>query len=177
MLMTMRDELRGGITLILLLSICCTAGAIPPLPCEFYGSVTIDSTPAAAGAMITAFINGEERGEIATITPGHYGGSGVFDQRLRVEGREEDIGRTITFTVNGNPTIQTAIFNAGESRELHLAAITTQKDLPFGPDTVYRMAVGLSPIDMQADVNKDLRVDGADGAMIQYYLLGKISEL
>ena len=63
-----------------------TAGvsAIPPLPYEFYGNVSINETPAEAGVVIIAKVNGIEVGNVTTAAAGTYGGPGTFDRRLVV---------------------------------------------------------------------------------------------
>ncbi len=81
-----------------------SAGA-PILPIEFYGPVTITGAEAPVGTIIIALSNGAERGRIVTTKAGYYGGSGTFDDRLKViieEGDEE-----ISFTINGQEAFQT----------------------------------------------------------------------
>ncbi len=73
----------------------------PIQPAEFYGTVTIDGVPAFAGTMITATIDGEQRGEYTTREVGRYGGPASTDPRLKVQLYSEDIGKTILFWVDG----------------------------------------------------------------------------
>ncbi len=42
-------------------------------PPSYYGSITVNGQPAAAGTTITAMIGGEERGSITTTKPGIFG--------------------------------------------------------------------------------------------------------
>ena len=79
-------------------------------PAEFWGSVSELGIPAPAGSLITAMVGDQERGSITTSEPGIYGGSGPFDERLRVNGTE---GEIITFWLNGRQSEQTAVFSSG----------------------------------------------------------------
>lgn len=97
-----------------------------PLPDEFRGDVTIDGTDASVGTVIVAKINGIERGNITTTEIGKYGRPGTFDERLVVQGQENEVGHTITFWINGNEASETATFSGlGESKVLDISSITT----------------------------------------------------
>ena len=80
---------RTALATLLLFSfvLICSAGA-PALPCEFYGTVTIDGSPAPAGTILSAKINDAERGRYVLEEAGTYGGPGTFDQRLKVVAEE-----------------------------------------------------------------------------------------
>ena len=56
----------------------CSVGA-PALPCEFYGTVTIDGSPAPVGTLLSAKINDAERGRYILEETSKYGGPGTFD--------------------------------------------------------------------------------------------------
>jgi len=60
------------------------SAASPQLPCEFYGTVTVMGSPAPAGTLITAYVNGTNQGSITVTEPGKFGGMGTFDERLIV---------------------------------------------------------------------------------------------
>ena len=94
--------------------------AIPPLPYEFYGTITINDTPAAAGTVIIAKINETEVGNISVDKPGFYGNSGTFDRRLVVNGDEGQIGEYITFWIGDKQATEKVKLYAGESQELNL---------------------------------------------------------
>ncbi|RQD82666.1 MAG: hypothetical protein D5R96_04135, partial [Methanocalculus sp. MSAO_Arc2] len=112
---------RGLLFFFLVVSIAGTAAAsIAILPCEISGTVTIDGEPAPVGTLIIAFIDGEERDRITIQSPGLFGGTGAFDQRLVIPGTEDDIGKTITFTINEVQTDQTVTFESGESLHVDL---------------------------------------------------------
>ncbi|NLL11694.1 MAG: hypothetical protein GX268_12575, partial [Methanomicrobiales archaeon] len=83
---------------VLLCLLMMTAGAVPPLPAEFYGKVTVDSAPASVGTALIAKINDQVRGKLALTTAGQYGGTGIFDDTLVVAATEDDLK-------SGNATI------------------------------------------------------------------------
>ncbi len=97
--------------------------AIPPLPYEFYGNVTINQTPAPSGTTIIAKVNGTEVGNITTTVAGVYGGPGTFDRRLVVNGAENQIGEYITFWIGEQQAAQKVKLYAGESQRLDLTFI------------------------------------------------------
>ncbi|GAB6285486.1 MAG: hypothetical protein STSR0009_16870 [Methanoregula sp.] len=148
-----RDRARVpvGIALIIgCLAVSClilTAQAeplLPALPCEFYGNVSINGIGAPTGTVITAFVNGDDRGTITTTHDGRYGGSARFDPRLIVTGTEDDRGLPIRFTVNGLATNETCVFNDGHSIRLDLTA-----RIP-GPNPtahfIVNRSIGLAPL-------------------------------
>ena len=102
------------------------AVAIPQLPSEFYGTITIDGAPAPAGTIISAQINGQEKGNITVVTPGKYGGSGSFEERLVVPGEDTDVNQPISFSVNGKLASQTRIYTPGAAVEQLDLTITGQ---------------------------------------------------
>jgi len=112
--------------LIIALLICLTAipalaipvtpcSAQPPMPHAFYGSVTIDGTPAANGTVVeargTGVLTGIEGNPITATEAGKYGGPGGFDPKLVVQGDITD-GTKLTFYVN-NVTAQCYDVQAG----------------------------------------------------------------
>jgi len=122
---------RGKIVMTALAAILILvhlAAAVPPLPCEYYGPVTIDGSLAPPGTVITATINGMPRGSVATTTAGVLGGLSVFDNRLVVSATERDIDALsrpiVNFTVNGVCTngLTSSAFYSGETRYIALAS-------------------------------------------------------
>ena len=101
-----------------------TASAVPLLPAEFSGSVTIDGNPAPAGTVITARIGDRDCGSL-TLAAGAYGGDTLFDERLIVSGGEDDAGETISFFIDGVRAHETAVYTPGASSRL---ALTMKKD-------------------------------------------------
>jgi hypothetical protein len=106
--------------LVFIVTLIGTVSAVPLLPAEFWGSVTIDGSPAPAGTIITARIGDRDCGSLILERVGFYGGDGIFDRRLLVSGGEGDAGEIITFTVNGKP-VGTAVYTTGTSTHLDLA--------------------------------------------------------
>jgi hypothetical protein len=99
--------------------------AVPPMPMEFYGSVFLDGAPAPVGSVITAEINGVEKGNITTTIDGFYGGPGIFDYRLKVFVKEEEYqpgALTIVFKINSWQATQTAIYEPGAAPQLDLSS-------------------------------------------------------
>jgi len=113
-----------------------TASAVPLLPAEFRGSVTIDGNPAPAGTVITARIDGRDCGSLTLETAGVYGGDATFDKRLLVCGRDDDAGKTIAFFVDGARAAGTAVYTPGTSVRLDLAVtsgVGFSADVTTGP--------------------------------------------
>ena len=106
--------------LILLFALIGAASAIPLLPAEFSGTVTIDGSPAPIGTVITARIDDRDCGSLTLTAAGTFGGTGTFDKRLLVNGEDTDAQKTITFFVDGIPA-GTAIYTSGTSADLALA--------------------------------------------------------
>lgn len=154
----MISMVRRALALVALCFFVGMVSAVPPLPVECHGSVTIDGAPAPTATEIRAVINGVVKGEYIMSTPGVYGGSGTFDQRLVVNGNEDDVGETITFTLNGVTANQTATFISGSTGEVNLSASGMVRALPG--------SVG-APCDldmngMYEDINGNGRNDFAD---------------
>jgi len=107
---------------LLLIALIGTASAVPLLPAEFWGSVMIDGSPAPAGTVITARIDGRDCGSLTLESAGFYGGYATFDKRLLVCGGDDDIGKTIAFFVDGARATGTTVYTPGTSTRLDLAA-------------------------------------------------------
>jgi|GEM_PF-1608176 hypothetical protein len=105
---------------LLLFALAGTASAIPTLPAEFSGTVTIDGSPALAGTVITALIDDRDCGMLTLTAAGVYGGEDVLDSRLIVSGEDSDAGKTITFLVDGVAAAETAVYTSGTSTQLAL---------------------------------------------------------
>lgn len=110
---------------ILLFSLITIAFAgAPALPCEFYGKVTIEGSPAPVGTIVVAKVGEQERGQISLEQEGVYGGPGTFDKRLKVVAEESDLTAgtpKITFWVNGQKAWQDTSFQPGISQALDLS--------------------------------------------------------
>lgn len=113
--------LAAGICIAITCGLVCAAS--PQLPCEFYGSVSIQGSPAPAGTTISAYVNGNRQGDIQVTTAGQYGGTGTFDERLIVMANETDFENgapPISFQINGNTADQSAVYTPGSSNCLNL---------------------------------------------------------
>jgi hypothetical protein len=123
-----RNTLKHGLALvcIILIGLVAVASAIPSIPAEFYGDLTIGNGPAPAGTVITARISGVECGSIVTTAAGTYGGPDRYDQRLAVVPDEmlleSSSNPQITFFVNNVQATPTATFISGESHRLDISA-------------------------------------------------------
>lgn len=111
------------LSLFLCFGIFGTSASSPVLPCEFYGTVVIDGTPAPAETEITAYIGDRAAGSIITEESGVYGGTGTFDVRLVVIPVAEELSdgtAVIQFVIGDRIADQTFIFESGHSTELNL---------------------------------------------------------
>jgi len=107
------------LSLFLFLSL---AFAIPGVPHQFYGSVTLNGRSAPDGTLIVAKINGVEVARTYTKN-GRYG----YDPIFYIEDPNNDrTGSIITFFVNGIAS-KTAIFCNGCVTKLDLSATQTQE--------------------------------------------------
>ena len=100
-----------------------TVSAVPPLPQEFYGTVTVNGgVPAPVHSEVRAQVNGADRGSIITDVAGSYGGTGNFVLRLVVQATEADMSgpAIVTFYVNGAKADQQVSYVAGTSTSLAL---------------------------------------------------------
>ncbi|CAD7773142.1 hypothetical protein FHEFKHOI_01341 [Candidatus Methanoperedenaceae archaeon GB50] len=99
----------SGRGILILVSILLTASLVavaqvsslpptPPTPNIFNGTVLVDGEPAPVGTNVSAYIDGELRGSIVVTVEGRYGDN---DSYLIVNGSEADIGKMITFKVDG----------------------------------------------------------------------------
>ncbi len=104
-------------------------------PPGYYGTITVNGQPAAAGTIITAKIGGEERGYITTTTQGFYGDD-PGPAKLWIKGYQNEIGSTLTFYVSGVAAQQTA--------KLSEAGITSRVDLTFEGVPVPTVPTGAS---------------------------------
>jgi hypothetical protein len=116
---------------------------IPPLPQEFYGSVTIEGSPAPSGSVIEARRSGVltnvPGNPLVTSVEGQYGGPNRGDARLIVQGDESLYGGApIQFYVNGlrgqcaepgKAWRDTCPFTEGVTTRLNLR-YTTKPDTP-----------------------------------------------
>ena len=122
------SSVTSRMPLILLALLLCIAGgtptsAVPPLPYELYGALTIDGSPAPIGTEVVAKINDQVVGEISTESEGAYGGQATFDRRLVINAEETDLGQYITFWIDDKQAAQITTMQAGMSQNLDLSFI------------------------------------------------------
>ncbi len=91
-------------------------------PPGYYGSITVNGQPAAAGTTIIAKIGGEERGSITTVKSGFYGDD-PGPAKLWIKSYQNEPGSTVTFYVSDVAAQQTA--------KLPGAGIINRADLTF----------------------------------------------
>jgi len=134
----MRTKVIAFVILVILLIPCATPAygqELPPLPHAFYGTVTINNSPAPIGTKIEARGEGVRTGiegnPIVTTTIGSYGSPDPMGPKLIVQGDILD-GTTITFYVNGVSTEQTAEWHSGEVTEINLSATIAVPPTPPG---------------------------------------------
>ncbi|MDH7510129.1 MAG: PKD domain-containing protein [Methanolinea sp.] len=111
-----------------------------PLPCKFFGTVTVYGNPAPPGTIITATMNGNVRGSITTTEWGKYASDCMFGPKLVVRPLEEDLAGNdlvlITFSVNGLPADETAFYYPGVTRWLDLSVTLIPTPTPTPSPTL-----------------------------------------
>jgi len=141
---------------LIILSSIQTVLAVPPLPAEYYGDIIIDGSPAPEGTTITAYIQDTVKGSITTIEPGKFGGSGLFDPRIKINVSEEENqtgNLLVRFLINGQQANQIIPFEPGTARKLAISAethaeIITGQTLNPTPEQTIIAGYNLSPQEM-----------------------------
>jgi hypothetical protein len=137
-----------ALTLIVIVSLAALAlpspaGAFPPLPSSFYGTVRVNGQNIADGTLVEALIAGVVYARATTMT---YQGGTVY--ALDVPGDDTDTaatdggrpGDTITFRVGSALAGQTATWSGGSNQELDLTVtsstpLSTPQASPTPPPT------------------------------------------
>lgn len=132
-------------------TVAIVAQSPPPLPGEFYGNITINGKDPAVGTVIIAKVDGVERGRFVTTTTGAYGSSKDEDKRLIIEGTETDIGKNISFLIDGVQANERVTYKSGESIELNLTAAKAPS-----PCYIATATYG-TPLDSRIDILRDFR--------------------
>jgi hypothetical protein len=116
-----------GLAALLLCATPAFADGAVVLPHAFYGSVTINDSPAPPGTAVEARGEGVATGiscnPVTTAVSGIYGTSNPYEPRLIVQGEIQD-GSDLTFYVNGVSTGQTAEWHSGDTTELNLSLVS-----------------------------------------------------
>lgn len=130
-------------------------GGTPGEPASFFGSATDESgDEIPAGIPIVAIVDGTVRGEIEVQTAGEYGGSGAFDDKLRVD---STAGDEITFRLADadGPVAETVDLESG----------VFERDLVFPTDAIEYLnpeaMIGIQPDPVAADETVSFSADGS----------------
>lgn len=141
------------ITVVFCFSIVGTAFAElvepPPLPDAYYGTVKLNGEDAPVGSTIVAKIGDKVVGSITVKVAGKYGEEGALGQKLLVQGTSKDLGKTVTFEINGVKCDQTVIYKSGIVAKLDLTATGT----PPVVDTQKPYVVSTNPPNGAKDVD------------------------
>ena len=174
------------IGLALLLSLCATpVYATPALPHAFYGSVTINGSPAPIGTSVEARGNGVRTGiegnPITVAETGKYGGPDGLDPKLVVQGELLLEEATITFYVNGVSTGETYPFASGEITPLDLSAPAPEGPPALGAPTALYLETNLFGtvtdfrISETGEILKTIEATSEDGNLTLYLPKGTIA--
>ena len=140
-----------GVACLLGLSAVPVYAQPPALPHAFYGSVTINNSPAPVGTQVEARGTGVETGiagnPVTTTASGIYGTTNPFEPRLVVQGDITE-GTTLTFYVNGYSTGQTHSWHSGEVTELNLSVTTPEPPPPTTSPTPPPPPITITPVDI-----------------------------
>jgi len=110
---------------VLLCALIMGAAAVPPLPAEFYGSITMQGNPVQTGTVLTAKINDQVCGQYTLKEAGLYGGAGIFDDKLMVVASENDLKNgplSVYFYIGDTKADQVVPFESGKVQKLDLSA-------------------------------------------------------
>ena len=127
---------------VLLALLVGASAALPPKPCEFYGTLTVGGAQAHPGTVVSARVFGSNHGQIIVTQPGKYGGPGLNDDRLQVILSEQEYvgccqqcgcSLLIEFYVNGTRAAQTATFVDGGGQEMNLTVSGTVPTVTVSP--------------------------------------------
>ena len=97
-----------------------TASAQGVIPHAFFGSATVNGSPATDGASVAAFVDGRQIASVA-VSGGSYPALNVAPS----DGESFE-GKTVSFTIGGLPAAETAIWVQGEVTILDLNGAPAQ---------------------------------------------------
>jgi len=140
----------AGLLVILLCALMMSAAAVPPLPAEFYGTVTLQGSAAPAGMVIVAKIHDQVRGQLTLTEAGTYGGNGIFDDKLVVAATEDDIksgAASVSFFIGDYAANQVVPFEPGKVQKLDLTAGGSPSEVDA--DFVGSPTSGVAPLTVQ----------------------------
>ena len=150
---TVTSRIVKGTIYLVAVGLVGTVGAVyaaAPLPHAFYGTVTLNGQPAAAGTIVTATVNDGDCGSYTTTVVGQYGNLAQRDY-LTVSCFDLEAGDTIEFHISGIKADQTATFEVGGGpTELNLTA--AGETAPLGVITESAAAVTTSSATLNANL-------------------------
>ncbi|MEW5897885.1 MAG: S-layer homology domain-containing protein, partial [Bacillota bacterium] len=94
---------------------------MPSIPAAYYGSVTINGSPALVGTVIKAMVDGVEEGMITITEAGIYGDQSAGGNKLIV-GASGNVkpGSTVTFSVDNVKASESIVFRPGDIKRVDL---------------------------------------------------------
>ncbi|MFB6291905.1 MAG: hypothetical protein ABEI58_00765, partial [Candidatus Nanohaloarchaea archaeon] len=128
------NQLKISLLFSLILFVATGVAAQPAkLPHSFYGEVSLDNPgqgnpQAFQSGTVSARVGGEQVAELS-YSNGDYGGPGVYDDKLLVQGSSFENGDKITFYVNGLEA-GTATFSSGSISKKDLSVKVPSEDKP-----------------------------------------------
>ncbi len=166
--------------LMLVLPASATAQEIPPLPASYWGTVKInfgtEIVDAPVGTVVTAMVQGVERGRIVTTRPGWYGGTPY--PNLLVQG-EIDQNSLVEFYVNGVKANQTTNFQNDHPEQVNLTVPGMAGDASgdgkvnaVDITSVERIIALLDLPRVGADANRDGQVNVLDITKVEMIIAG-----
>jgi hypothetical protein len=123
---------------LVILAVPSFAQTIPPLPCAFWGSVSIDGQLAPIGTQVkatgTGILTGLAGNPITVTEVGKYGDESGLSPKLIARGDVAE-GVKITFLVNEIVAKQTAIWQSGSVTKVDITVVTPSSGGGGGSDS------------------------------------------
>jgi hypothetical protein len=121
-----------AVALLATLLVAASAVAVPPLPFNSYGTVTIDGEDVPAGTPVRAWCAGVQYGSTETS---FYEGQSVYAIDVRGDDLDQPgtdgcyAGETVTYTVDGLTADQSATWVSGSQVEVNLTAFRPEAQI------------------------------------------------
>lgn len=162
------------------------AADVPQLPALYRGTVKVHTATgdidAPVSTVITAWVEGRERGRIVTAVSGEYGSPLALMVGGEVDREEIALGSLVVFYVNGFKADQTALFQNDHPEVVNLTATvppTVRGDAngdgkvnAVDITKVERMVAALDPATPGADANQDGKVNAVDITRVELIIAG-----
>ena len=134
-----------------------------PVPASYYGDIELNGEPAEPGVVIEAELDGDVAGSIEVTEAGEYGGPGIAESKLNVNGTASDEGEPVTFFVDGLDFDRTEVqetdpgevlWESGDLMQVNLSA-----DVEFEePPTLESIELALDETELVAGDTTDATV-------------------